>query len=118
MAELKIMAEIYLCYLDEMKRSNDTYDIFPDNKIFHIKALGDALINYTGMKAGINFRYGLSNYTIETCLICNRDFTDLDVCRTPSCEHLFHSVCICNLEDKNTKELKCPICNAIIPSLI
>jgi len=116
MEEIRDKAEFVLCYLDEIKRLDDSEfdEYLKDSKKHNIKALGAAFINYTKMKAGINFRYGLSKCKIKTCLICNKDFTDLDICRTPSCEHLFHSVCICNLEDKNTKELKCPICNYVV----
>lgn len=112
---IRDLLEFGLSYLDELKENNKEYDIYlENNKEYHMKIIYNSLIRFIGIKSKINFRYGLSSAITtklaETCLICKEDFKDIDVCRTPSCEHLFHSICICSLENKETGELKCPIC--------
>jgi len=119
MDQIKTLAELNLCYIEEMMESakygNDPY---PYDEKYYMKILGNSIIRYIGIKSKINFRYGLTQSKqikeITICLICNKEFKDIEICRTPSCKHLFHATCICSLENKETKELKCPICEQLI----
>jgi len=109
---VKMLAEFQLCCYDVMKY----IDIHESN--YRMKILFEAFVQLVSIRSGMNFRYGLTNIEkykdVKKCLICNKNFENIDVCRTPSCEHLFHATCICSLENKETKELKCPICKTNI----
>lgn len=113
-SDIKTLLELSLCYFDEMKQLNKNEDITIYDKKYYMKALFNAIVRHTAIKNNINFRYGLSRYKIKICLICNKKFDDLDVCRVPKCEHLFHAECICSLENKDINELKCPICKCLL----
>lgn len=73
----------------------------------------NTLLGYIGVNSGINFRWKadihFEKYGVSWCSICKDRFKVNDLCRTPSCKHLFHAKCICRLEKENT-QLKCPIC--------
>lgn len=80
----------------------------------------ETFCRYISTTGGFNFRYDPEKTTHpdKSCLICEKDFQKFDLCRTPDCEHLFHAVCICSLEDKVTNELYCPICQTKIEDKI
>lgn len=80
----------------------------------------ETVCRYISTTGGFNFRYDPenTNHPDKSCFICKKEFQKFDLCRTPDCEHLFHAVCICGLEDKATGELYCPICNTKIEDKI
>lgn len=113
--------EYQLCYYDVLKyaiKHDENFIKYDTDENYKMKLFSLSVSNFLAIQSGTNFRYGLSNLekikNIKTCLICNKDFKDTDVCRTPNCQHLFHATCICSLENKETGELKCPICKTLI----
>lgn len=90
------------CLADDMQNYKlDEKDNVNGTKLM-MNILMSSLTSQLAISGEINFRYTGLEFQ-KKCLICNQNFKKDQICRTPTCEHLFHAKCICGLI-KETKK--------------
>jgi len=113
---LKLTYNFMYCLAETMKDTQIDKEDVLDSKKTMTKILFSTLTSHFAIEGRINFRYTREEKE-KTCLICNKDFIINEVCRTQTCEHLFHAKCICK-HIKESKQEKCPLCNKEITDFL